>query len=92
MREYGTSVNRESAAEMLAKRLGTREPNRGEAPLPVGPAPAGDRGTGVGKIAKTVIVGGLLGTIARGLGRAFLRGALGALKGKAPRTTRRTRW
>ena len=85
MREYGTPVNRESAAEMLAKRLGAAE----EKPGPV--APRG-RGTGVGKVAKTVLVGGLLGTIARGLGRAFLRGALGALKGKTPRTTRRTRW
>jgi hypothetical protein len=81
MREYGTPVNRESAAEMLAARLAQA------APEPAAPKPKPSRTAGRGGL-----VGALTGTMARTIGRELVRGVFGMLKGKAPRRTTRSRW
>jgi hypothetical protein len=96
IKEYGQTVDRESAFEMLAKRL---QP----AAAPTGPfggapqAPPSAPSTGkVGKTTAAVIGGALAGalgsTMARTVGRELIRGVFGMLTGKAPRATSRTRW
>jgi hypothetical protein len=92
--EYGKTVDRESAREMLAARLAPP-------PSPVGPGPApqpapqssGSRG-GMSTGAKigTAVVAALGTTVARTVGRELVRGVLGMLTGKSPRGTSRTRW
>jgi DNA helicase HerA-like ATPase len=81
MREYGTPVDRESAAELLARRL-EQAPPEGK-PGRTGAA---------GRVAGGALAGALAGTFARTIGRELVRGVFGLLKGKAPRATRRTRW
>jgi uncharacterized protein len=81
MREYGTPVDRESAAEMLAARLARA------APEPAAPKPKPSRSAGRGGL-----VGALTGTMARTIGRELVRGVFGMLRGKAPRRTTRSRW
>jgi DNA helicase HerA-like ATPase len=81
MREYGTPVDRESAAELLARRLEQAPPER----------KAGRTGA-AGRVAGGAIAGAFAGTVARTIGRELVRGVFGLLKGKAPRATRRTRW
>ena len=81
MREYGTPVDRESAAEMLAARLAR------SAPEPAAPKSKPARSAGRGGL-----VGALTGTMARTIGRELVRGVFGMLKGKAPRRTARLRW
>jgi len=81
MREYGTPVDRESAAEMLAARLAQ------SAPAPAAAKPSVSRSGGRGGL-----VGALTGTMARTIGRELVRGVFGMLKGKAPRRTARSRW
>ena len=83
MRAYGTPVDRDSATEMLARRLEQGEEGK-----------RGEEGK-VGKIGKAA-GGGLLGALtsptARALGRELIRGVFGMLTGKAPRRTTRSRW
>ncbi len=88
--EYGTPVDRESAREMLTRRLEQRAP----AQAPVAPAP---RGGGAAKMS----TGGKIGaamlaalgtTMARTVGRELVRGVMGMLGAKPGRSTRRTRW
>ena len=81
MREYGTAVDRESAAEMLAARLAE------SAPEPAAPKAKPARSAGRGGL-----VGALTGTMARTIGRELVRGVFGMLRGKAPRRTTRSRW
>jgi hypothetical protein len=81
MREYGTPVDRESAAEMLAARLAQ------SAPEPTAAKPKPSRRAGRGGL-----VGALTGTMARTIGRELVRGVFGMLRGKAPRRTTRSRW
>jgi DNA helicase HerA-like ATPase len=81
MREYGTPVDRESAAEMLAARLAQ------SAPEPAATKPKPSRSAGRGGL-----VGALTGTMARTIGRELVRGVFGMLRGKAPRRTTRSRW
>jgi len=81
MREYGTPVDRESAAEMLAARLAQA------APEPAATKPKPSRSAGRGGL-----VGALTGTMARTIGRELVRGVFGMLRGKAPRRTTRSRW
>ena len=81
MREYGTPVDRESAAEMLAARLAQA------APEPAAGKPKPPRTSGRGGL-----VGALTGTMARTIGRELVRGVFGMLRGKAPRRTTRSRW
>jgi DNA helicase HerA-like ATPase len=81
MREYGTPLNRESAAEMLAARLAQSAPEPDQAKS------RPSRGAGPGGL-----IGALTGTMARTIGRELVRGVFGMLKGKAPRRTTRSRW
>ena len=90
MREYGTSVNRESAAEMLAARLQRPEPLP-PASAPV-PEPARKGGKSVAKKAAGAVLGAVTTALAGRLGRALVRGVFGVLTGKAPRKTTRKRW
>jgi hypothetical protein len=83
--EYGVAVDRDSAREMLAKRLAAIEP----------PPEAERKSTGsrVKKTATQAAIGAIGLTIGRTVGREIARGVLGML-GMKPRrtTTRRTRW
>jgi DNA helicase HerA-like ATPase len=76
--EYGTPVDRESAREMLAKRM----------------EKAGTGGGAkVAKAAGAAVIGALSTTIGRTVGREIVRGIFGLLGAKPPRTTRRrSRW
>jgi hypothetical protein len=86
--EYGQAVDRESARELLAKRMaGTEAPAE---------APQGTRqGRGVGKTAAkaagVAVIGALTSTIGRTVGREVVRGLFGLLGVKPPRTRRTTR-
>jgi DNA helicase HerA-like ATPase len=95
MREYGTAVNRESAYEMLAKRIEQSAPTpAGPAPNTPYPEPAPSRSPGrVGKAvgAAAVIAGVLKSSMARTVGRELVRGIFGMLTGKPSRGTTRRR-
>jgi len=82
MRAYGTPVDRDSAAEMLARRLEKGEEGKREEEKPGRTRPS----TGGG------LLGALTSPTARALGRELIRGVFGMLKGKAPRRTTRSRW
>jgi hypothetical protein len=94
--EYGQAVDRESAREMLAARMGKTLP---PAPAPGQPAPAAPAPTG-GRVGKTIaqvaggaLVGALTSTIGRTVGREIVRGVFGLLGAKPSRgTSRRSRW
>ena len=101
IKAYGQAVDRESAFEMLAKRLGRpAAPSAGQPSGPFGgatpePPPAkssGKAGKGTGAIIGGAIAGALGSTMARTVGRELIRGVFGMLTGRAPRGTRRTRW
>jgi hypothetical protein len=96
MREYGTAVNRESAYEMLAKRIEQSAPpaagSNPNTPYPERRAPS----RGPGRVAKAagaaaVIAGVLKSSMARTVGRELIRGIFGMLTGKPPRGTTRRR-
>jgi hypothetical protein len=90
--EYGTSVDRNSAHEMLAARLAKVAPPPAAAPPPAGRG-GGRTGMSAGAKVGTAVIGALGTTMARAVGRALVRGVLGGLLGgKSPRGTRRTRW
>jgi DNA helicase HerA-like ATPase len=99
LEEYGQTVDRESARELLAKRLertGTGATEEGqEGGRRREKAGEGGSGTG-GKVAKAAgaaIVGALTTKIGRTVGREIVRGIFGLLGAKPPRTTRRrSRW
>ncbi len=86
MKEYGTPVDRESAAEMLAKRLDQGKEGK------EGKTGEGGEGGQRGKTAGGGLLGALTGPTARTIGRELIRGVFGMLKGKAPRRTTRSRW
>ncbi|MGH7629818.1 MAG: helicase HerA-like domain-containing protein [Gemmatimonadales bacterium] len=91
LEEYGQTVDRESARELLAKRI-ERAATVGNGREQAG---AGGSGTGrkVAKAAGAAIVGALSTTIGRTVGREIVRGIFGLLGAKPPRTTRRrSRW
>jgi DNA helicase HerA-like ATPase len=82
--EYGAPVDRESAREMLAKRMAETEP-----------PPEAERKSAGGRVRKTATqaaIGAIGMTIGRTVGREIVRGVLGMLGVKPRRTTRRTRW
>lgn len=92
MREYGKPVDRESAAEMLARRLEEGESGKkGEAGKAGDAGERESRGT-TGKTAGGGLLGALTGPTARSITRELIRGVFGILKGKAPRRTTRSRW
>jgi DNA helicase HerA-like ATPase len=89
--EYGQAVDRESAREMLAKRMaGTEAPGARQAE-----EPTRRKGRGAGKTAAKVagvaVIGALTSTIGRTVGREVVRGLFGLLGVKPPRTRRSTR-
>ncbi len=91
--EYGEARDRESAREMLAKRLEKTTP-----PPEAGPEaeaePKGRRGKTIVQIAAGTLVAGLSSSIGRTVGRELIRGMFGMLGAKPPRTSpkKRTRW
>jgi DNA helicase HerA-like ATPase len=99
--EYGQAIDRESAREMLQRRLQTATPpaapaGRSEpfptAPPKAAPAPRQRGGMSAGAKVGTAIAAALGTTVARSLGRELVRGVLGMLGAKPKRSTRRTRW
>jgi DNA double-strand break repair helicase HerA and related ATPase len=90
--EYGKSIDRESAREMLAARLTKTEPPA----TPAGPGGGGGTGARGGMSAGAklgaAVVTALGTTVARTVGRELIRGVFGMLGGKPPRGTSRTRW
>jgi hypothetical protein len=86
--EYGQAVDRESARELLAKRMaGTEAPAEAQQET--------RQGRGVGKTAAkaagVAVIGALTSTIGRTVGREVVRGLFGLLGVKPPRTRRSTR-
>jgi DNA helicase HerA-like ATPase len=83
--EYGKTVDRESAREMLAARMAKTAPAGEKAPVP---APSR-----TGKTIAQVAAAALSSSIARTVGREVVRGIFGLLGAKPSRTTtRRSRW
>jgi hypothetical protein len=81
--EYGKTVDRESAREMLAARMAKTAP----------PPEAQTAPPRTGKTIAQVAAGVLTSSIARTVGREVVRGIFGLLGAKpARRTTRRSRW
>jgi DNA helicase HerA-like ATPase len=84
-KEYGTAVDRESAYEMLSRRMeqaGERGTGNGERAAP---------GQQVGKSVAAATAGALAGAFGRTIGREVVRGLFGLLGAKPPRSTRRRR-
>jgi hypothetical protein len=93
--EYGQTVDRESAREMLAARMGktTAAVPGPPSAAPAPPAPAGRSGKTIAQVAGGALVGALTSTIGRTVGREIVRGVFGLLGAKPSRsTTRRSRW
>ncbi len=88
---YGTAVDRDSAREMLARRMEATTP-----PAPAGggaPAPGGRAGKTMAQVAGAAVIGALSSSVGRTVGREVVRGLFGLLGAKPPRrTTPRTRW
>jgi len=97
LKEYGQSVDRESAREILASRMARTQAPAGQtanappaqAPVPAG---AGRAGKTVAQVAGAAIIGALSSTIGRTVGREVVRGIFGMLGGKPSRGTSRSRW
>jgi hypothetical protein len=87
--EYGTAVDRESAREILAKRM-ARTVVQPEPGPQSGPASGSQRGKTIGDIAGDVVTS----SVGRTVVREVVRGLFGLLGAKPPRTrtTRRSRW
>jgi len=94
--EYGTPVDRESARELLTRRLEQSAPPAQPGPAaPVprpAPAPKGSSPASTGARIGAAMLGALGTTMARTVGRELVRGVLGMLGAKPRRSTRRTRW
>jgi hypothetical protein len=87
--EYGTAVDRESARELLAKRMAATTPPADAAPAARGGKPART----VAQVVGAGVIGAMSSTVGRTVGREIVRGLFGLLGAKPPRsTTRRTRW
>ena len=87
--EYGTAVDRESARELLAKRMAATTPPADAAPASRGGKPART----VAQVVGAGVIGAMSSTVGRTVGREIVRGLFGLLGAKPPRTTtRRTRW
>jgi uncharacterized protein len=88
--EYGTAVDRESAREMLAKRMANTQPTGSPVPVPKG----GRAGKTIAQVAGGALVGALSSSIGRTVGREIIRGVFGMLGAKPPRSSssRRSRW
>jgi uncharacterized protein len=89
--EYGTARDRESAYEMLAKRIAAAAEPEGAAAAPTRPPAQPPTRRAGGRTAGTAFAGALGSTFARTVGREIVRGVFGMLGAKPPRTTRRKR-
>jgi hypothetical protein len=86
--EYGKSVDRDSAREMLARRI----EKTAEMQVPAAPAPSSGAAK-VGRVLGGALLGSLAATVGRTVGRELVRGVFGMLGGSPPRAPRRrTRW
>ena len=89
--EYGQAVDRESAREMLAKRMAdTEAPAASQAEEPA-PRKGGGVGKTAAKAAGVAVIGALTSSIGRTVGREVVRGLFGLLGVKPLRTRRSTR-
>ena len=87
--EYGKSVDRESAREILAARMAKTSPPAGSTP----PEQPKSKGKTAAQVAGAAVLGALSSSIGRTVGREVIRGIFGLLGAKPPRTTtRRSRW
>jgi DNA helicase HerA-like ATPase len=94
LEDYGTPVDRESAHEMLRKRMEASAADEA-AERPAKPARASRAGRTMAQVAGGALIGALTSTIGRTVGREVVRGLFGLLGAKPPRTTtrkRRSRW
>jgi len=95
MAEYGTAIDRESAREILERRLERSEPRqapvRGSDAPPTRESAAPGHRTGVAAAIGGGLIAALGTTAARALGRELVRGLFGMLGRKPPRSTRRRR-
>jgi DNA helicase HerA-like ATPase len=88
--EYGKSVDRESAREILAARMAKTSPLTESSPPEE--QPKAKRKT-MAQAAGAAVLGALSSSIGRTVGREVIRGIFGMLGAKPPgRTTRRSRW
>ena len=86
---YGTPVDRESARELLAKRMEQTAPT----PLPgSGAGQGGKAGKTIAGVATGALVGALSSSIGRTIGREVVRGIFGLLGAKPGSGSRRSRW
>jgi DNA double-strand break repair helicase HerA and related ATPase len=87
--EYGKSVDKESAREILAGRMAKTAPPAGEIPAP---EPKTKGKTAVAA-AGAAVLGALSSSFGRTVGREVVRGIFGLLGAKPPRSSsRRSRW
>jgi DNA helicase HerA-like ATPase len=87
---YGQAVDRESAREMLAKRMQQTAP---AAPVGSGAAAGGGRaGKTIATVATGALVGALSSSIGRTIGREVVRGLFGLLGAKPGSGSGRSRW
>jgi len=92
---YGRPIDRESAREMLAKRMEQTAPAAPASSPSGGGAPAAGRGAGgktIAGVAAGALVGALSSSIGRTIGREVVRGLFGLLGAKPGSGSRRSRW
>jgi hypothetical protein len=89
--EYGQAVDRESAREMLAKRMARTETPAADEEERTEPRKGRGAGKTAAKAAGVAVLGALTTTIGRTVGREVVRGLFGLLGVKPPRTRRTTR-
>ncbi|HEU4648670.1 MAG TPA: helicase HerA-like domain-containing protein [Gemmatimonadales bacterium] len=91
LERYGTAIDRESAREMLAKRMEKTAPAEPEQEPESGRAQKAAKG--MAAVAGGALVGALSSSIGRTIGREVVRGIFGLLGAKPPRSgSRRSRW
>jgi len=89
--EYGQSVDRDSAREMLARRM--EKTAAMEAPAAPAAPEKPTRASKTSKVLGGALLGSLAATVGRTVGRELVRGVFGLLGAKPPRKRRRTtRW
>jgi hypothetical protein len=90
--EYGDAVDRESAREMLARRMARTEASAADGGEPEAKSrKGGGAGKTAAKAAGVAMIGALTTAIGRTVGREVVRGLFGLLGVKPPRTKRTTR-
>ncbi|HMU62701.1 MAG TPA: DUF853 family protein, partial [Gemmatimonadales bacterium] len=93
--EYGQSIDRDSAREMLARRIQKTAEMPAAPASPTAPAVPGkpSQMSKTSKVLGGALLGSLAATVGRTVGREMVRGLFGLLGAKPPKTRRRTtRW